>query len=120
MQLGRLKHNVTLQTRVVTPNAVGEGAISYVDLADVWASVEPLTGRELFAAQTVQADVTTRIRLHYRSDVVPTMRVKFVADYDSPQMVELYDVQVVMHTNEARQETVLMCVKRYSDGFRGG
>lgn len=120
MQLGRLKHNVTLQSRVLTKNVVGEEAISYTDLADIWASIEPLTGKELFAAQTVQADVTTRIRIHYRADIVPTMRVKFVADYDSPQLIEYYDVQFPMNTNEARQETILMCIKRYSDGFRGG
>lgn len=120
MQPGRLRSKVTLQSRVLTPDAVNDQVATYVDLADEWASIEPIVGREFFAAQQVQADVTTRIRIRYRVDAVPTMRVKFVADYDSPQQIDYYDVEAVMHTNEKRRETILMCRKRYADGFRDG
>lgn len=120
MQAGRLRNKVTLQSRVLTPNAVNEEVASYVDLADVFASIEPIQGREFFAAQQVQADVTTRIRIRFRADAVPTMRVKFVSADGSPQQVDYYDIEAVMHTNERRRETILMCRKRYADGFRDG
>lgn len=120
MQAGKLRNKVTLQSRVLTPNAVNEEVATYVDLVDVFASIEPIQGREFFAAQQVQADVTTRIRIRFRADAVPTMRVRYITSHDSPQTIDYYDVEAVMHTNELRRETILMCRKRYADGFRDG
>lgn len=120
MLAGKLRNRVTIQRRHETRDAVGAVVVTYLDVRSVWASVEPLTGREFFAAQQVQADAVTRIRLRYMPDAVPGMRVEFVTVHASPQSVDLFDVEAVMHTNERRRETLLMCKKRYIDGFRGG
>lgn len=119
MRAGRLRNKVTLQRRAETRNAVGEIEVAYVDVLDAWASIEPILGREYFAAQQVQADVTTRIRVRYMPEAQPTMRIKFVSDYGSPEVVDYYDIEGVQPVNERRQETILMCRKRYVDGFRG-
>lgn len=124
MQAGRLRNKITLQARVLTTNAVNEQVISYVDFASVWARIEPIapkrSGGESLAAQQVQATRYTQIVIRYRVDLDPAMRIKFLARHDSPQLVDYYDIENISHTNEMRRETVLLCVKRYADGFRSG
>lgn len=124
MQPGRLRNIVTLQLRVLTPNEVNEQVISYVDFVDVWAAIEPVapkrSGGETYASAQVQATGYTQIRIRYRPDVDPTVRIKFIARHDSPALIDYYDVENITHTNESRRETVFLCRKRYADGFRSG
>lgn len=124
MQAGRLRNKVTLQLRVLTTNAVNEQVITYQDFIDCYAAIEPIapkrSGGESLAAQQVQAVRYTQIRVRYNVDLDPTMRVKFIARHDSPQVVDYYDIENISHTNELRRETILLCVKRYADGFRSG
>ena len=69
MQGGRLDSRVTLQSRSVLRNATGEDVVTYSDVAEVWAEKFDLRGREFYAAQQAKADVTTRWRIRWRSDV---------------------------------------------------
>lgn len=118
MRAGRLKHRVVLQRRAETQNAIGEVVWSYEDVATVWASVEPLQGREFFGAAQVQSDVTTRIRIRYRAGVNTKMRAVHVAQDGSPTLYDFYDIQAVIEPHRARRELQLMCVKRDAEGFR--
>lgn len=47
-----------------------------IEVCKVWAAIEPLRGREFFAAQAVNAEVTTRIRIRYREGIDRTMIVR--------------------------------------------
>lgn len=77
MKVGRLRHQITLQSRVETQDPdSGVMTQGWADFATgVWASVEPLSAREFIASQATQAMVTTRVTIRYRADVVPTMRL---------------------------------------------
>jgi SPP1 family predicted phage head-tail adaptor len=119
VQSGRLRHRVTIQSATETRDAVGAVTKTWATLASVWASVEPLGGREFFSASQVQSDVTTRIRIRYRADVTEKMRVVHVADSAS-SLTNYYDITAVIPLNEKRHELHLMCVKRGQDGFRNG
>lgn len=77
MQSRDLRKRVTLQSRTVTRDAMGGDVVTWNNQGDVWAAIEPLVGRELFAAQQVRPELTTRIRIRYRSDVTSEWRVKF-------------------------------------------
>lgn len=75
MRAGRMDRQVTLQTRSVTRNAQGEDVATYVDLATVWAEKIDLRGREFFAAQQSRAEVTTRWRIRWRTDLTSVDRL---------------------------------------------
>ena len=60
---------IELQRRSLTRNAFGEQVESWTTLASVWAEKIDLKGREFFAAQQTSADVSTRWRIRYRTDV---------------------------------------------------
>lgn len=75
MRAGRLRQQITIQSKSVTRDAVGGETITWADVATVPADVWPLAGREYIAMRQAQADVTVRVRLRYLAGVNPAMRV---------------------------------------------
>ena len=66
MSAGTKKKRLTLETYAETPDSFGDAMVGqYTTLATVWASVQPLRGRELAQFQQVSADVTHRIKMRY-------------------------------------------------------
>lgn len=72
---GWLRHRVTIQKLAGTQNSYGEKVKTWQDVATVWASVEPLRGREYIEAAAKKAEVTHRVRIRYRSGINAGMRV---------------------------------------------
>ena len=118
MQAGRLRHRVTIEKPVETANATGERIKTWVTYAEVWASVEPVQGREFFSAQQIQSSVSTRIRIRFNAGVNEKMRVKFVADR-TLGITHYYDIESVIAVRERRHEMQLMCIRRGAEGWHG-
>ena len=72
---GDLRERVTLQQRAETLDSIGENTGAWSDLVTVWASAEPLSGREYFAQGQQQQTIDVRFRIRYRSDVTGLLRV---------------------------------------------
>ncbi len=81
MKSGLLNKRVTFQANTPTANDIGEYVDTYTDAFTVWAEVLPLAGRLLFQAQQANSEVTGTIRIRYRSDVGPTMRIVYGSRY---------------------------------------
>ena len=77
MNIGRLRHRVSIEALVIGLDTDGAAEEEWVDRFDrlLPAEIVALSGRELIAAQAVQSKVTTRIRIRYRAGVAPAMRV---------------------------------------------
>jgi len=101
MKAGLLRQRVTIQEATETQDTTGAVVSTWVDRATVWAAVEPLQGREFFQAQTTNAEVTTRIRIRYRSGVAPKWRATWNG--------HTYDVLSVVETETRGREIHLMC-----------
>lgn len=67
----RLLH---LQVRSQTQAADGQLVETWTDVAQVWAHIAPISGREMWLAKQAQARVTHRITILYRPGILPTMR----------------------------------------------
>jgi SPP1 family predicted phage head-tail adaptor len=74
---GKLRHQIAIMQAVETRSATGQPVVTWATFATVFASVEPLRGREFFASKQIQAQVDVRIRIRYLEGVVPKMRVIF-------------------------------------------
>jgi SPP1 family predicted phage head-tail adaptor len=107
MRAGKLRQRVTIQSQTTARDDFGGETVTWSDVATVWASIEPLNGREYMAAQQLQTAVTTRIRVRYIDGVTAAMRVK--ADDVA------YDIQSVINPNDRGAELTLMCIERSSD-----
>ncbi len=113
MRSGSMRHAVTIEAPTKTQDSTGSVVQSWDTFADVRASIEPISGREFFAASQVQSNVSTRIRIRFLDGVTPKMRVLHGADY--------YDIQAVLPDDRSgRHEMQLMCVKRGAQGYRNG
>ena len=105
----RLDQQITIQQRAAGVDALGQASETWNAIyTGIWASAEPLTGREFFAAGQTQAEVTTRFRIRYRSNIVPTMRVVWRS--------QPYDIVAVLDREGAKHMLELMCQTGARDG----
>ena len=102
IEAGKLDRRVTLQTNSPSQDTTGQPIESWSEIDVVWAEVVPLRGRVLLAAQQVNAEVTAKFLIRYRSDVGPADRVL----YDSVG----HDILSV--TEIGRQEGLEILAKR--------
>lgn len=77
MRAGKLRHRITIQQVAETQDETGALVSDWSTFAEVWGSVEPLRGRELFMAHEQQARMDVRIRLRYLAGITAKMRVLF-------------------------------------------
>lgn len=82
----------------------GQPLDDWIPVATLWAAIEPLRGREFFAAQAEHAEVTTRIRIRYREGIDRTM----IVSYGGTEFEVLY----IIHPEFSKRELQLMCKER--------
>lgn len=100
MRAGTLRQRVTIQDKSVVRDTYGAETITWTEVATVWAAVEPLQGREYLEARQTTAEVSTRIRIRYRSGITPEMRVEFGT--------RVYEILAVIDVKELDREIHLM------------
>jgi len=101
MEAGALRHRVSIQEPVEARNSYNEVITTWALVAVVWGSVAPLAGREFFAAEHVQSEITHRVRLRYRAGITSEMRVVYAG--------RVLMIQSVIDRGERRRELELMC-----------
>lgn len=77
MRAGMLRHRVTLQRFQQGQDAYGGPVETWEDVATVWASLEAVSGREFFASQQVQSEVTHKVTIRFRPGVAADMRIVY-------------------------------------------
>lgn len=75
MNIGRLRHRISLQQLTERQNHFGAVVSEWQDVAQLWAEIKPISGREQLQNAQIQSEITAQIWLRYRPDVKPTMRV---------------------------------------------
>lgn len=101
MGAGALRHFVELQKPTASQDDFGEELQSWSGYAKVWASIEPLKGRELFAAQQISAETTIRVRLRYVADVASGHRVVYGT--------RILEINSIANPDERNKDLELMC-----------
>ena len=101
MRAGRLRHRVTIETPNDEASTYGGPKHVWVPVATVWASVEPLQGREFMAARAANAETTHRVGMRYRGGVTAKQRINFDG--------RILEIESVMNRDERNAELQLMC-----------
>ncbi len=100
IRAGELRHKVTIQNYTTSPNAVSEPVKTWADYATVWASIEPIRGKEFWDSQQVNAEITGKIKLRYLSGITSKMRVKYET--------RIFEILSVINPGEKNRELQLM------------
>jgi len=76
LSIGALRHRLTLEQLSLSPDSGGGVTESWVQVAQVWGAIEPLSGRERVEAARIAGRHMYDIRLRFRADVDPSMRLR--------------------------------------------
>lgn len=111
IRAGKLRHRVTIQSLEAgspSQTPTGEPDVSWTDVMTVYASVEPVTGREPFLAQQHLSEVDTKIRMRYHAGLTAAMRVSFNSKY--------YNIKAILDFEERHAELLLLCSQGLNQG----
>lgn len=98
------RHRVTLQQQAGMEDLQGGHGTSWADVATVWASVEPMAGKESYTWGKILGESTYVIRVRYRSDVRPKMRLLYGS--------RIMDINSVIDEHEEHRFLALGCSER--------
>ena len=110
---GDLRDRVTLQQRQTSQSPSGQPVETWVELFTAWADMDPLTGRELIAAQQVQSSVTHNVTMRYRSEfanpkAVASMRLVYQGRY--------FNIHACMDQDSRKRAVVLQVEEGLNNG----
>lgn len=75
---GSLDQRIAIDLRVETrSSATGEVVVSWSEVTEVWARVEPLSVREFLASESTQDQATHRVTIRNRADLTPKHRLRW-------------------------------------------
>lgn len=106
MKIGTLRHRIQIQTKTISEDSLKQQTESWTDVATVWARIEPLSGREYFQARQETAEVSVKVTMRYRNDIVPSMRLRFED--------RIFEVLSVINPEERCILLLLMCKEVYA------
>ena len=92
---------ITIQSPVESVNTLGERVITWSDVDMVHAAVEPIRGREFFAAEQVQAEFSHRVVMRYRDGMTTRMRVLHLG--------RVLQINTIIDVDERHKELQMMC-----------
>ena len=78
-QVGRMNHEVILQTQGGTADGMGGFTPSWSNTETIWADIMPASASERTQADKVIGDITPIIIVRYREITSPNMRILFGA-----------------------------------------
>jgi SPP1 family predicted phage head-tail adaptor len=108
---GKLRWQVQiLQPTVEQDSSGGVDPLATSTFATVWAAIEALTGRELYAAQQRVSEITHKITIRYMPGVLSLMSVLF--DDPGRGLPRVFLIADVLNPDETPHLLYLYCVER--------
>ncbi|MBV1758134.1 MAG: phage head closure protein [Dethiosulfatibacter sp.] len=104
---GKLNKRITIESRSKTQNSYGELLDTWTPLKNIWAGIDPLSGRDFVAAKADQSEISHEITVRDGKDIKPNMRVVFGS--------RIFDIKAVLNINEAGREYVIMANEVFVD-----
>lgn len=77
LRAGLLRHKVEIQEKVTSRDSMGGEVVTWETFTHCWCSIEPLSGREYFAAQQVQSTVSHKMQMRYQPGIQPFHQIKW-------------------------------------------
>lgn len=110
---GKLRHRIEIQAHeyVSQDPETGEETRDWVTVRECWASIAPLSARDLIAAQAAQSKATARITIRYADDIDASMRIR----HERRGQKVIYEINGILEDPESGIEYMtLLCAKGVS------
>jgi SPP1 family predicted phage head-tail adaptor len=104
-RIGKLRHRLTIERQVPSPDGGGGAAIVWEELAEIWGAVEAVSGRERIEANRTSGEVSQLITIRHRSDLGPAMRFRRGA--------EIFEILAVLDRDGRGRFLQCHCERRF-------
>lgn len=74
---GERRHKIIFQKLENIQNGYGEPTGIWNDILTTRVAIYPLSGKEFYAAETINSEVTHKINMRYMRGITSDMRIKF-------------------------------------------
>jgi SPP1 family predicted phage head-tail adaptor len=74
---GEFRHIITFQKKSGEQNDYGEVIDQWEDITTTRAAIYPISGKEFFAAEKINSEVTHKVNLRFSPSITTDLRVKF-------------------------------------------
>ena len=102
---GELRHKITIQKLNNSQNDYGEVDVNahttWSDVTVVRAGIYPISGKEFFAAETVNSEITHKVKIRYFEGITPNMRINFNN--------RIFSIESIINFQEKNVELQLLC-----------
>lgn len=103
IRAGQLRHPVIIEQPADVVDDTGSAESKWIELARRFASILPLSGRELLEAQRVQSSATHTITMRRFSGLKTTMRIRHREQY--------FDINHIGDVQGRNHEVKLLCTE---------
>ena len=103
MRAGKNRWRITIQSKSVSLNDVGEETITWVDVGSYWAEKRVLRGREYASEQVETAEEITAFTLRNPTGIDPSMRVTW--------STHTYNIRQAVPVGMADKDLELRCTE---------
>lgn len=118
MRAGSLNRRVAIESRISGADTWGQPSTTWSSLlSGVPAAIEPLTGRELELAQSLNSEITTRITVRYHPQLAnPAAVAALRIVYANAGVTRYFNVQAARNLDERNRDIELLV----SEGLNHG
>ncbi len=104
MSIGDLRHKIQIQEPIRSEDGGGGGEIAWRYVAEVWAKIVPISGREDVNAEKRRGRISHMVTLRWRQGVRPTQRIV--------HGTRVLHIESVNDPGERRRWLICGCVER--------
>lgn len=100
MTIGKMKQRITIERFTTSTNEWNEPIEEWAVHKTLWSDIQPLTGREYWAAKAVHSEVEGKAVIRYLEDLKPTDRIKYKE--------RILEILTFMHPKEDQRRTEIL------------
>lgn len=103
MQAGKLNTRIRIDGNVETLDDYGATVTGWETIAETWANVRHINGKEAIAGDAIVSTARASMRIRWRAGLTPGMRVTVMTTG------QVYDVRAVLPDVQGREHIDLVC-----------
>ena len=102
--IGKLRHQVEILRPIITQDALGQEVENLELQRTVWASIEPLSGKEYFSAKQVNSEINVKITIRYIESILSQWVVQFGQ--------RVFNIESIINFEERNKYLQLLCSEK--------
>lgn len=103
IRAGSMRHVVMIQKPIYGTSASGEAVITYQDVAEVRAGINPVTGNESFISAEKLNEVTHKIEMRFRE-----LKPDNILVFNN----RIFDIEQILNFNERNINLIILAKER--------